>query len=89
MPESTDDYIHRIGRTGRVEKSGDAITLVTGADADKILALEKILNAPLKRLTLAGFDYTRPAPDKAPRPSYRPQRRVVRKREIVNQMTVK
>jgi len=89
MPESTDDYIHRIGRTGRVEKSGDAITLVTGADAEKILALEKILNAPLKRLTLAGFDYSRPAPEKAPHPSYRPQRRFVRKREIVNQMAVK
>jgi len=86
MPESTDDYIHRIGRTGRVEKSGDAITLVTGADADKILALEKILNAPLERLKLAGFDYTRPAPEKAPRPSYRPQRRFARKRESGNQM---
>jgi ATP-dependent RNA helicase RhlE len=82
MPESTDDYIHRIGRTGRVEKSGDAITLVTGADADKILALEKILNAPLERLTLEGFDYTRPAPDKEPRPSYRPRRRFARKQEI-------
>jgi len=82
MPESTDDYIHRIGRTGRVEKSGDAITLVTGADADKILALEKILNAPLERLTLEGFDYTRPAPDKEPRPSYRPRQRFARKQEI-------
>lgn len=62
MPESTDDYIHRIGRTGRVNKSGDALTLVTGADADKIRALEKILSAPLERRTLQGFDYTRLAP---------------------------
>jgi ATP-dependent RNA helicase RhlE len=89
MPGSTDDYIHRIGRTGRVEKNGDAITLVTGADADKILALERILNAPLERLTLAGFDYTKPAPDKEPRPSYRPQRRVARKRELGKQMAIK
>jgi len=64
MPESTDDYIHRIGRTGRVDKNGDALTFVTGADADKILALERILNAPLKRLTLKGFDYAKPAPEK-------------------------
>jgi len=64
MPESTDDYIHRIGRTGRVDKNGDALTFVTGADADKILALERILDAPLERLTLKGFDYTKPAPDK-------------------------
>ena len=88
MPESTDDYIHRIGRTGRVEKSGDAITLVTGADADKILALERILNAPLERITLAGFDYSRPAPEKETRPSYRPQRRIARKRDFGKQTAI-
>jgi len=60
MPETTDDYIHRIGRTGRVEQDGDAITLVTGADDEKIAALEKLLGAPLKRRTLEGFDYSRP-----------------------------
>jgi len=89
MPESTDDYIHRIGRTGRVDKNGDALTLVTSADADKILALERILDAPLERLTLKGFDYTKPAPDKELRLSYRPRRRVVRKQEIGEQMAIK
>jgi ATP-dependent RNA helicase RhlE len=63
MPESTDDYIHRIGRTGRVDKNGEALTFVTNADADKIRALEQLLDAPLERLTLQGFDYTKPAPD--------------------------
>ncbi|MCK5434170.1 MAG: DEAD/DEAH box helicase, partial [Dehalococcoidales bacterium] len=63
MPESTDDYIHRIGRTGRVDKNGDALTFVTNADADKIRALERLLNVPLERLTLQGFDYAKPAPD--------------------------
>ncbi|MGD9142730.1 MAG: DEAD/DEAH box helicase [Dehalococcoidia bacterium] len=62
MPQSTDDYIHRIGRTGRVDKNGDAFTLVTSADADKISALEKLLDTPLERLTLQGFDYSKPAP---------------------------
>ncbi len=88
MPESTDDYIHRIGRTGRVDKNGDALTFVTGADADKILALERILDAPLERLTIKGFDYTKPAPDKELRLSYRPRRRVVRKQEIGKQMAI-
>jgi ATP-dependent RNA helicase RhlE len=64
MPASTDDYIHRIGRTGRVKKTGDAITFVTSDDADKISALERLLDAPLERLTLQGFDYNRPAPDR-------------------------
>jgi len=62
MPESTDDYIHRIGRTGRVDKNGDALTFVTNADAGKIRALEQLLNAPLERRTLQGFDYAKPAP---------------------------
>jgi ATP-dependent RNA helicase RhlE len=62
MPASTDDYIHRIGRTGRVDKSGDALTFVTDADADKIRALEQLLDAPLARMKLQGFDYTKPAP---------------------------
>jgi ATP-dependent RNA helicase RhlE len=62
MPESTDDYIHRIGRTGRVDKSGDALTFVTEADAGKIRALEQLLDAPLARMTLQGFDYTKSAP---------------------------
>jgi ATP-dependent RNA helicase RhlE len=78
MPESTDDYIHRIGRTGRVNKNGDALTFVTSADADKISALEQLLDTPLERLTLQGFDYTKPAPDKA-RLAQPPRRRILRK----------
>jgi ATP-dependent RNA helicase RhlE len=62
MPESTDDYIHRIGRTGRVDKIGDALTFVTNADAGKIRALEQLLDAPLARMKLQGFDYAKPAP---------------------------
>jgi ATP-dependent RNA helicase RhlE len=82
MPESTDDYIHRIGRTGRVDKNGDALTFVTNADTDKIRALERLLNTPLKRMTVQGFDYTKPAPDKELRYSQRPQRRIARKQEV-------
>jgi ATP-dependent RNA helicase RhlE len=61
MPESTDDYIHRIGRTGRVNKSGDALTFITSADAGKTRALDRIFDSPLERRTLPGFDYSRPA----------------------------
>jgi ATP-dependent RNA helicase RhlE len=74
MPASTDDYIHRIGRTGRVNKNGDAFTFVTSDDADKIVALERLLHAPLERLTLQGFDYARPAPEGEPRLSRQPRR---------------
>jgi len=75
MPESTDDYIHRIGRTGRVEKSGEALTLVTTEDAGKIRDLEKILKKPLERVTLEGFDYNQPEHDHTTRPRRQPSRR--------------
>jgi ATP-dependent RNA helicase RhlE len=89
MPESTDDYIHRIGRTGRVNKNGDALTFVTSADAGKISALERLLDAPLERMTLQGFDYTRPAPDNEQRFSQRPRPRDVRRREPAKQTAIK
>ena len=75
MPESTDDYIHRIGRTGRVEKSGEALTLVTQEDAQKIRELEKILKKPLNRVTLEGFDYNKPAHDHTTMPRRQPRPR--------------
>jgi len=84
MPASTDDYIHRIGRTGRVNKNGDALTLVTSADADKIIALERLLHAPLERLTLRGFDYARPAPDGGSGLSRQPRRHCTESKRLAN-----
>ena len=64
MPDTADAYIHRIGRTGRAERTGDAFTLVTGEDSDMIRILERIMGSPLKREMLEGFDYTAAAPPK-------------------------
>ncbi len=64
MPDTADAYIHRIGRTGRAERTGDAFTLVTPDDNDMIRELEKIMRSPLRRETLEGFNYTVPAPPK-------------------------
>ncbi|MBI5823587.1 MAG: DEAD/DEAH box helicase [Chloroflexi bacterium] len=62
MPDTADAYIHRIGRTGRAQRTGDAFTLVTEEDKDIIRILERIMGQALKRETLEGFDYTPPAP---------------------------
>jgi len=62
MPDTADAYIHRIGRTGRAERSGDAFTLVTPDDEDMIRTLEKIMGHKLERQTIKGFNYTAPAP---------------------------
>jgi ATP-dependent RNA helicase RhlE len=66
MPDTADAYIHRIGRTGRAERSGDAFTLVTPDDDDMIRALEKIIGHKLARETLKGFDYMASAPPPVP-----------------------
>jgi ATP-dependent RNA helicase RhlE len=64
MPDTSDAYIHRIGRTGRAERAGDAFTLVTPEDSTLVRALEKIMGQKLARQTLPDFDYTQPAPPK-------------------------
>jgi ATP-dependent RNA helicase RhlE len=63
MPESIDAYTNRIGRTGRVNRNGDALTFVTSVDASMVDDLERILNVKLERRTLQGFDYNVSAPD--------------------------
>ncbi len=66
MPDTADAYIHRIGRTGRAERNGDAFTLVTEDDKDMIRSLEKIMGGRLERRTITDFDYTVEAPPKPP-----------------------
>ncbi len=76
MPDTTDAYTHRIGRTGRVGKTGEAFTLVTSEDTAMVRALEQVLEAPLERRTLQSFDYTMSAPDSEyNRPPRQPRRR--------------
>ena len=62
MPDDTDAYIHRIGRTGRIEQTGKAFTFVTGKDGATIRDLERLLNTKLERSTLPDFDYAKPPP---------------------------
>jgi ATP-dependent RNA helicase RhlE len=57
MPDTIDAYTHRIGRTGRINQTGEAYTLVTGEDQDMIKALERIFKKPLETRQLPGFNY--------------------------------
>ncbi len=57
MPNTADDYIHRIGRTGRAEHKGEAFTFVTPEDNPMVRTLENIMGEPLERHTLPDFDY--------------------------------
>jgi ATP-dependent RNA helicase RhlE len=61
MPDTTDAYTHRIGRTGRAAKTGDAFTFITREDEDMVRSIERVLGEKVERRTLEGFDYKKPA----------------------------
>ena len=60
VPMQPEDYVHRIGRTGRAQAVGQAYTLVTPLDAPIIQRIEKVLKQQLKRRKIAGLDYNAP-----------------------------
>lgn len=64
IPDTVEAYIHRIGRTGRAARNGDAFTLVTEEDSAMVRAIEKTLGTAIERRTVDGFDYSVPAPRK-------------------------
>ena len=60
LPYNAEDYVHRIGRTGRAGASGDAISLATEKDARLLADIEKLIKHKLSKLELAGFVPARP-----------------------------
>jgi len=87
FPMHPEDYVHRIGRTGRAHAVGDAISFVTPEDHGALRALERFIGRGIVRKKPEGFDYaaaaepaprhppgSRPGPEhRAPRhPSTRP-----------------
>ena len=62
MPDTSDAYIHRIGRTGRAARSGDAFTFATPEDSVMVRTIERALGKPIERKTVSGFDEQAPAP---------------------------
>ena len=57
VPQDPEDYVHRIGRTGRAGAKGDAITLMTGADLALVRSIEQTLGYVLPRVSLEEYDY--------------------------------
>jgi superfamily II DNA/RNA helicase len=78
MPDTTDAYTHRIGRTGRAAKTGDAFTFITREDEEIVRSIERVLGEKIERRTLTGFDYEKKTPSRDTefaRPPREPQRR--------------
>jgi ATP-dependent RNA helicase RhlE len=71
VPAVPDDYIHRIGRTARMEAEGDAFLLVSPAEEKLLVRIERQIGQRLPRVTLPDFDYKQAAPEKARKPDHR------------------
>jgi ATP-dependent RNA helicase RhlE len=76
VPAAAEDYIHRVGRTGRAEATGEAFTFVAPEDESDLRAIERGIHRTLPRVLLPDFDY-RQAPPPLPPPradAHRPGR---------------
>ena len=58
VPQHPEDYVHRIGRTGRAAKTGDAFTLFTAEELDPVRKIERYITAKIPRAKLDDFQYT-------------------------------
>ena len=58
VPRHPEDYVHRIGRTGRAQKVGDAFTIFTAEEIDHVRAIERFIGTKVPRLKLDGFRLT-------------------------------
>ncbi|HEV7802173.1 MAG TPA: DEAD/DEAH box helicase [Burkholderiales bacterium] len=80
LPNVAEDYVHRIGRTGRAGSEGAAVSLVDSEELQLLRAIEKLIKRPIERVALEGY-VARPASERAhddrprePRPAARQDR---------------
>jgi len=57
VPQHPEDYVHRIGRTGRAQSIGDAFTLMTAEELPHVQAIELFISSKVPRLKIEGFPY--------------------------------
>jgi ATP-dependent RNA helicase RhlE len=74
FPMHSEDYVHRIGRTGRAQAIGDAISFITPEDHGPLRSLERFIGRGIVRKRAEGFDYNAAAPqrDERGRREHRP-----------------
>jgi ATP-dependent RNA helicase RhlE len=73
LPRAPADYVHRIGRTGRAGEEGQAVSLVSHDEIAALRLIEKLINAPIKREQIEGFEQAAVAPPMPPEPPRGPR----------------
>ena len=90
LPQDCDDYVHRVGRTGRMGRDGIAFTFVVPGEGDSLTSIEQRINKELIRDTIDGFEAV-PVPkvaesatdeEKAPKKRLNPMHRKVKRRRL-------
>ncbi len=75
VPTTPEAYVHRIGRTGRAAKTGDAYTMVAAEDKSMVRSIERLLGNSIELRTMEGFDYKKAAPARSAQPDRSMQNR--------------
>jgi len=73
LPRAPEDYVHRIGRTGRAGEEGQAISLVSHDEYSFLRLVEKLIGKEIKREQIAGFEAAAVAPPMPPEPPRGPR----------------
>jgi superfamily II DNA/RNA helicase len=66
LPHESETYVHRVGRTARMQRRGVAISLIAPEDAPDFTRIERLLGETIPRATLPGWDYSAAPPPSAP-----------------------
>jgi ATP-dependent RNA helicase RhlE len=63
VPQQAEDYVHRIGRTGRAANEGDAFTFMSPDEIAMVKSIERVIGQPIPRISVPGFDFGTVAAD--------------------------
>jgi ATP-dependent RNA helicase RhlE len=61
VPQQAEDYVHRIGRTGRALNEGDAFTFMAPDEISMVRTIERVIGQPIPRISMPGYDFGNPA----------------------------
>ncbi len=57
VPQQAEDYVHRIGRTGRAASTGDAFTFMAPDEIAMVRSIERVIGEPIPRISVPGYDF--------------------------------